>query len=110
MKRTFYRHGDVLVERVPSVPVNVKPIPAENGRSVLAHGEVTGHHHSFAMGERVALFREDGSGGGMFLAVTGAAPAALEHQEHTTIPVPPGDYRVAIQVTYTRGAIRRVED
>lgn len=103
------RQGDVLVKPIKKLPKNLKPAEAENGRYVLAHGEATGHHHSFAMSERVAMFREDGSGGGLFLTVTGA-PVALEHQEHAALAVEPGHYQVVRQREYSPEAIRRVED
>lgn len=95
---TIIRQGDVLVKRIKALPKNLTSAEAEGGRFVLAHGEATGHHHSFAISERVAMFREDGSGGGLFLSVTGA-PVALEHQEHTaleavawTFDMPPSEY------------------
>lgn len=106
---TIIRQGDVLVKRIKALPKNLKPAEPENGRFVLAHGEATGHHHSFAISDRVAMFREDGSGGGLFLTVTGA-PVALEHQEHTALSVEPGHYEVVRQREYHPEAIRRVED
>jgi hypothetical protein len=124
----IYRQGDILLLPVAALPelraavaqnlsdvvaastkVSLLPVAAEHGRLILAHGEVTGHHHSFALAHNVALFREDGSGGGLFLSVTGA-PADLEHQEHSTIVVPPGEYAVVRQREYSPEAIRRVED
>lgn len=103
------RQGDVLVRRIKAMPRNLAPVAPENGRVVLAHGEATGHHHSFAFSDRVALFREDGSGGGMFLSITGA-PAPLEHQEHTALVLEPGNYEVVRQREYHPEAVRRVED
>lgn len=103
------RQGDVLVRRINALPKNIKPAAAEGGRFVLAHGEATGHHHSFALSDRVALFREDGSGGGLFLSITGA-PAPLEHQEHTALVLAPGDYHVVRQREYSPAAIRNVQD
>ena len=103
------RQGDVLLVPVPKMPAKVIAVNGENGRFVLAHGEATGHHHSFAMCDRVALFREDGSGGGLFLSVSGA-PAALEHQEHTALTIPVGNYAVVRQVEYQPDAIRQVQD
>lgn len=41
-----YRQGDVLIERIDSVPDDAQPVPLEDGRIVLAHGEVTGHAHA----------------------------------------------------------------
>ena len=103
------RQGDVLLLPVSDIPEGAKPVAAETGRLILARGEATGHHHSFALSDRVAMFREDGSGGGLFLAVTGAS-VALEHQEHTAITIAPGRYEVRIQRTYQAGMARRVAD
>ena len=103
------RQGDVLLLSVSDIPESAKPASAETGRLILARGEATGHHHSIALSDRVAMFREDGSGGGLFLAVTGA-PVALEHQEHTALTIAPGRYEVRIQRTYQAGMARRVAD
>lgn len=104
------RQGDVMVVPVAALPKKRVAVPAENGRVVLAHGEATGHHHSFAFSARVALFREDGAGGGLFLSVTGGEPVELEHQEHTALSVPPGTYRVVRQRVWSAGMARRVAD
>ena len=109
MTNAIFRQGDVMIVPVAAIPARKLPVAPENGRLVLAHGEATGHHHSFAFSDRVALFREDGAGGGLFLAVSGDA-AALEHQEHSTIAVPSGHYEVRRQVEYSPAAIRRVAD
>lgn len=103
----MFRQGDVLL--VPVKKAKGVPIQAQEGRLVLARGEATGHHHSIALSDRVAMFREDGSGGGLFLAVTGA-PVALEHQEHGAIALPPGAYRVSIQRVYQSGTVAPVRD
>jgi hypothetical protein len=70
-----YRHGDVFLRAVAAIPDDAKPVEPDRGRTVLAYGEVTGHAHAFAPGSRVALFREDGAGGGLrgasFLRVEG---------------------------------------
>jgi len=103
------RQGDVLLMRVSDVAG--RRVEPEAGREVLAHGEATGHHHSFAMSDRIARFRDDGgAGGGLFLTVGGNAPAALEHQEHSTIPVAPGNYRAIRQRVFQAGMARRVAD
>lgn len=103
------RQGDVLLLPIRQVPDGTTAVAAENGRLILVRGEATGHHHSIAMADRVAMFREDGSGGGLFLAVT-SAPVALEHQEHVALTVAPGAYEVRIQRTYQAGMARRVAD
>lgn len=91
--RGMYRQGDVLL--IPAqIPAGAK-VTHEDGRVILAYGEATGHHHSFVPGSGVALLELDGE---RFLRASKGAD--LEHQEHTTIPVAPGDYRVVIQREY----------
>jgi hypothetical protein len=43
-----YRQGDVLLERIGSLPKKLQPVDREHGKVVLAHGEVTGHAHTLA--------------------------------------------------------------
>lgn len=43
-----YRQGDVLIERISSLPASLKKTALEGGKVILAHGEVTGHAHAFA--------------------------------------------------------------
>lgn len=104
------RQGDVLIVAAPdAVEPDTAPTPAEHGRVVLAHGEATGHHHSYAATDRIRWFREDGSGGGL-LVIGPGSPAPLEHQEHSAIPTPAGTFRVIRQREYTPEAIRNVAD
>lgn len=108
-KRKIIRQGDVMLVPISALPTGLQQVPPEDDRLVLAHGEVTGHHHSFAMSDRVSLFREDGSGGGLFMLAQG--PVNLEHQEHTAVPVAPGAWEVRRQRTVTSvGTSRMVVD
>ena len=81
-----------------------------HGRLVLAEGEATGHAHAIA--ERDA--REFRVGDERFVLVRSAAQ--LIHEEHATIDLPPGAYRVVIQREYEPAPIpsadawRRVVD
>ncbi len=102
------RQGDVLLVPCKEMPVGLSLVEAENGRLILARGEATGHHHSLALSNRVALFRDDASGGRLY--VRADAPVSLEHQEHTALTIDPGDYEVRIQRTVQSGLARRVED
>lgn len=88
------RQGDVLLVRVDRVPEGAKPVERDAGRVVLAYGEVTGHAHALTDGG-VALLAV---GADRYLRVR--ETAALRHEEHTTIDVPPGDYRVVRQREY----------
>jgi hypothetical protein len=94
----MYRQGDVLLIPIPTddVPTGATDVPLERGRVILAHGEATGHHHSFAAPSGgVQLLEADGE---RYLTVDQRAD--LEHQEHDTIPVEPGTYRVIRQREY----------
>lgn len=44
----LYRQGDVAIERITALPPSLNRVPLESGKVILAHGEVTGHHHAFA--------------------------------------------------------------
>lgn len=102
------RQGDVLIIRVPALPKGLVPIAREADRVVLAHGELTGHAHAIK-DERAALFR-DPKLAAVFMQVMGDAPVALEHDEHSTIHLPPGNYQVIRQREYQPDAIRDVAD
>lgn len=99
----MYRQGDVLV--IPySGPIKGEPVKPDNGRTILAYGEVTGHAH--ALDSKLAtMYRWEGD---TLLEVTDGA--VLRHEEHTHIPLPAGNYRVLIQKEYTPEAIRNVAD
>ena len=102
------RQGDVFIVPIKKIPAKVAPVERENGRVVLAHGEATGHAHAIS-NRGVAMFREDGSGGGLYMTVTGE-PATIEHEEHTHIAVPPGNYKIVRQREWHAGMARRVAD
>src|SRR5260370_21774649 len=95
----MYRQGDVLIIPVESIPEKLDPINRENGRVVLAYGEVTGHAHA-VKAEGPALFR-DPKLMAVFMKVSGDAPAALEHGDHGTIIIPPGEYQLVRQREYS---------
>jgi hypothetical protein len=104
----MYRQGDVLIAPIGSLPTGLEKVARENGRAVLAHGEVIGHAHAIK-DKRATLFR-DPELAAMFLTVTGDEPVALEHDEHSTIDLPPGPYRVIRQREYSLEEIHRVAD
>lgn len=106
--KTHYRQGDVLVERIDSFPNKLKPVAREAGRVILAHGEATGHAHAIS-DKHASLFRTDEHPGVTFLEIS-QAMAQLVHDEHTTIALAPGNYRVTRQREYSPEAIRNVQD
>ena len=91
-------------------------IPRENGRVVLAHGEVTGHTHAIkAPGAKLyAPAGVDPTDADAVLMGTRilSTPRTVDltHEEHSTIPVPKGEWGVRIQRQYDEGVARRVED
>jgi hypothetical protein len=102
------RQGDILLIPVTTIPTGT-PAPPEHGRLVLAHGEATGHTHSIAERDDITLVTA-GEADGLRMWLTLTAPAELEHPEHDTLTVPPGQYEVRRQREYRRQAIRRVSD
>jgi hypothetical protein len=104
MTTIFHRQGDVGLLQVPELPTQCEELATENGRIILAYGEVTGHHHSVDAVCAQLL----GTGEEQFLRVTQATQ--LEHQEHAPIGLAPGIYRVLRQREYHPVAIRNVAD
>lgn len=104
------RQGDVLLARVPSLPADATLRPRESGRVILAHGEVTGHAHAIADAPdapTAALL--DAPDGLAYLRVD--ALSQLVHDEHSTIVLEPGVYRVTRQREYDDEAeFRQVAD
>jgi hypothetical protein len=100
-----FRQGDVMLTRVNSIPKGGKRVARDNGRIVLAYGEVTGHAHAIA-DEEVTLLEVDG--GIRYLDVQ--MEAFLRHEEHGAIALAPGKYKVTRQREYTPEAIRNVAD
>lgn len=97
---TMYRQGDVLIVATTNTPRDLKPVERDQGRVILAYGEVTGHAHAIVAPD-VELFTigDLDEMAGRFLRVE--AEALLEHEEHDTIILPPGDYLVRRQREYT---------
>ncbi len=105
-KLKIYRQGDVLIERIAKLPQGLERRKPENGRIILAHGEVTGHHHSLAA-DPADWWKRAGSDE-QFLTVK--EQTEVVHQEHAPIALPPGDYLVTRQREYAPEAIRNVAD
>lgn len=102
------RQGDVLVLPCEFIPATATQVDPQDGRLIVAYGEATGHHHSFPHRRGATLFRDDASGGRLYVDAT--KPVALEHQEHHALTITPGKYEVRIQRTMRAGLVRRVED
>src|SRR5580658_6868476 len=94
------------------IPAGAKKIPLRP----LALGEKTGHHHSLyaepgvVLEEAAEMFEvttEDGVK--HYLRIT-ADGVSLQHQEHKTHAIPPGEYEVTIQTEVTDWGRAAVQD
>ncbi len=101
-----YRQGDVLIRRVDSI-IKTNLMKREQGRVILAHGEVTGHAH--AITDKAVRQYQTKSPGVTALEIKQAV-AMLKHEEHGTIEIPKGTYEVIRQREYTPTAIVNVAD
>ena len=102
MAHTMVRQGDVLLIRVDQVPSFAdRFVGREEGRVVLAHGELTGHAHAIAA--REVFLRGTVFGGPeestRWLTVA-TDTAVLRHEEHGAIDIPRGTWRVVRQREY----------
>jgi len=103
----IYRHGDVLLTKIESIPKEAKKIAG----ATLALGEVTGHHHSFTSGT-VQLYEPKTATDGVKYVDVATKSASLTHQEHKEIRVPQGQYKMSIEREYNPmdKVIRQVMD
>jgi hypothetical protein len=105
--KTQYRQGDCFIVRLSKAPkADLKEIPRENGRVVLAHGESTGHSHAIA--DQAARFMLNEQTLQRFLEIK--EPSTLRHEEHRAFELPVGDYEVILQREYNPASIRNVLD
>lgn len=106
MKRIMMRQGDILLVGVAGeLPQGSKPVPREGRSVVLAHGEATNHRHRIDSAS-ASLYEHQGQ---RLLRVDDVVE--LRHEEHSTIVIKPGLYRVVRQREYVpRSRPRDVED
>lgn len=111
----FFAQGDLLIERVPDVEPSGRVVAAKDGEGfVLAEGEATGHMH--AIRNHMAYFRDDGLArdipANLYIGHVrvGSAPASIDHDEHDTIMLGPGTYRVRRQRELDPSEVRVVSD
>jgi hypothetical protein len=98
----MWRHGDVFVAAIAEIPADASRQP----NCILAHGEMTGHTHRIEKFGDAQMFERDGQ---LYLQVL-APSANLVHEEHATISLPQGNYRVWQQREYTPTEIRTIAD
>ena len=106
MATKLYAQGDIILELVDEEAPGKALRNDPDGAVVLARGELTGHRHAFYdLG--VALFRDDALARAAPLYIghvkISAPSADLRHEEHATISLPAGTYRVRRQQEWERG-------
>lgn len=118
------RQGDVLMLPTTKAVGKRKRVKNENGRVILAHGEVTGHAHAID-GASASLYLDDATVAAPdvmpLLALAGGLPGdrllvakevtALKHEEHSQHALRKGEKRIVrIQRQYQWGRSQRVAD
>ena len=83
----FYRHGDLLIRRIESLPQRLTRL---NTRT-LAQGEVTGHQHRL-ISQTAQVFISNDANQQKYLSVV--EPTQLVHEEHKPITIEEGAYVV----------------
>lgn len=91
MKR--FHQGDVYIKS-GKLPDGFEHQNCENGKTILALGEATGHHHRFEE-DHVKMFHANDNSGRRFIVIEGK-PATLFHEEHAPIECPAGTYEIFI--------------
>ena len=96
----MWRQGDILIIEDAKIPHSAKP----TADKVLVYGEATGHAHRVVSDTATVLDVPDGK---MVHAPDGFSVA---HEEHATIEIPEGTYRIIRQREYDEETIRYVAD
>lgn len=106
-----FRQGDILLRAVPDIPAEATAHqrPTEQGRVILAYGEVTGHAHALDAATVTAYGPSDDA---FWLSVEQPGQAVLRHEEHTTVTIPKEVKFVQVirQREYSEAGERRVAD
>ena len=109
----MFRQGDVLIvpiaeAQVPPVVASLEPLARDpRERMILALGESTGHAH--AVVGRGALYPAASPLEPMYLHLEDKGGRVV-HEEHGTITLAGGWYRVIRQREYEPGSVRVVAD
>lgn len=89
----IYRHGDVDIIQINELPPNLQ----KHDNLTLAFGEATGHHHTLVAEPEMAFVFVDEKGNKFFEA---KADIKITHQEHKTLEIKKGYYKVLIEKEY----------
>lgn len=78
----YRQQGDILIKRIEAIPAEAQ----ETKDTIIAHGE-SGHTHRLARNASAVIMM---LGAIQYLRVYHDTP--IEHEEHDTQIIPPGDY------------------
>ncbi len=99
-----YRHGDVVIEETTEAEKGELLARDMRGHVVLAEGEVTGHAHRIASSNcdlySMPVTNGSPSNDNSVRLLVVREPVDLSHEEHTTIKLPPGTYKVRVKRQY----------
>jgi|WetSurMetagenome_2_1015567.scaffolds.fasta_scaffold476410_2 hypothetical protein len=100
------QQGDVLLEKINSIPSNAVENPRTSGGVVLAEGKATGHAH--VINDSGVKMFVDGSM--IYLSVE--KPSRITHEEHKAVDVPKGNYvvRKVQEYDHFKEEARNVQD
>ena len=111
------RQGDVLIRSTDRQPSATAKSITDQGRVILAYGEVTGHAHQVVTADpAIVLDPDDVPAQQLFEEPDGSRllvvrrDAELRHEEHGRIALAPGNYEVVRQMEYTPQQLRQVAD
>ncbi len=101
-----YRQGDVLLVKMElaALPTGAVAQEGNDGRIVLAYGEVTGHAHAIDSAY-AKMYQWNGD-----RLIEVKPGGRLVHEEHNPIDLEPGYYKVIQQREYEPGSFRTVVD
>ena len=93
----WIRHGDVIIKQITATEYEQMDASPKNNLTI-AYGEATGHHHT--------LQAETGTAQVLVSATNEAVAFKVDqktdliHQEHNTLQIPKGYYRVEFEKEY----------
>ena len=106
--KKLYRHGDIVFVRTDKLGSGEKVKGTNN--LVIAEGETTGHKHLLTIADIMDMeaYRLPDGAWSLHLKAEGV----VTHEEHGTITLPAGDYKVyrKREKDWFMGAVRKIVD
>jgi len=93
----WIRHGDVIITRITAEEYENLHFPHKSD-TVIAYGEATGHHHKLQAqaGQAQVLVNKSQE----TQAFSVKSDTKLVHEEHATVTIPKGYYKVEFEKEY----------